>query len=53
MNEEVDLMTSDYISPNNNLEISNPTDSFHEPQNQEVVSTKRNDNCKATLNSTS
>ena len=38
MNEEVDHMTSDYISPNNNLEISNPTYSFDEPQNQEVGS---------------
>ena len=38
MNEEVVHMTSDIISRNNNSEISNPTDSFDEPQNQEVVS---------------
>ena len=31
-------MTSEDISPNSNLEISNPKDSFDEPQNQEVVS---------------
>ena len=38
-NEKVVHMTSDDISPNNDLEFSNPTDSFDEPQNQEVVST--------------
>ena len=38
MNEEVVHMTSDYISPKNDLEDSNPTDSFNELQNQEVVS---------------
>ena len=37
MNEVVN-MTSDDISPNNDLEGSNPTYSFDEPQNQEVVS---------------
>ena len=31
-------MTNDNISPNNDLGGSNPTDSFNEPQNQEVVS---------------
>ena len=38
INEEVVQMTSDDISPKNHLEGSNPTDSFDEPQNQEVVS---------------
>ena len=38
MNEEVVHRTSDDISPKNDLEESNPTDSFNEPQNQEVVS---------------
>ena len=32
-------MTSDDISPKNDLEFSNPTDSFDDPQNLEVVST--------------
>ena len=31
-------MSSDGISPNIDLEDSNPTDSFDEPQNQEIVS---------------
>ena len=31
-------MAIDNISPNNDLEESDPTDSFDEPQNQEVVS---------------
>ena len=38
MNEKVVHMTKDNISPNNDLGGSNPTDSFDEPQNQEVVS---------------
>ena len=38
MHEEVVHMTSDDISPKNDLEDSNPTDSFNEPRNQEVVS---------------
>ena len=38
MNEEVVHMTSDDISPKNDLEDSHPTDLFNEPQNQEVVS---------------
>ena len=38
MNAEVVHMTSDDISPKNDLEDSNPTDAFNEPQNQEVVS---------------
>ena len=32
-------MTSDDISPNIDLEVSNPTDSFDDPKNQELVST--------------
>ena len=38
MNEEFVHMRSDDISPKNDLEDSNPTDSFHEPQNQNIVS---------------
>ena len=38
MNEEVVHITSDDFSPNNDLEDSNPTDSLHETQNQEVDS---------------
>ena len=38
INEEVAHMSSDGISPNIDLEDSNPTDSFDEPQNQEIVS---------------
>ena len=38
MNEEVVDITSDDFSPNNDLEDSNPTDSLHETQNQEVDS---------------
>ena len=37
MNEKVVHITSDDISPNKDLEDSNPTVSFDEPQNQEVV----------------
>ena len=36
--EEVVHMASDGISPNIDLQDSNPADSFDEPQNQEVVS---------------
>ena len=32
-------MSSDDISPTNDLEDSNATDFFDEPQNQEVIST--------------
>ena len=38
-NEEVVYMASDDIFHNNDLEDSHPTDSFDDPQNQEVVST--------------
>ena len=37
MNEEIVHLTSEDISPKNDLEDSNLTDSFDEPQNQELV----------------
>ena len=37
MNEEIVHMTSEDISPKNDLEDNNLTDSFDEPQNQELV----------------